>query len=139
MSNVNYSPEIYQKGRELVEAGHQQSFIPFLNKVVLMDKQECVFVEIHDICYVEASGAYTNVFLANGKKIFVSKPIKHFVEKLPSTMFFRSHKSFLINLECIVKYVKTEGGYLMMKDGKSIPVSVRRRDEIMKLLENVII
>src|SRR5690606_12151767 len=83
-------------------------------KIVVMDKQECIFLRIDDIAYAEANGAYTDVYLINGKKMLVCKNLKAFSVKLPEDEFLRVHKSYIINVNCISKYVKSDGGYLIL-------------------------
>jgi two-component system, LytTR family, response regulator len=105
------------------------------HRIVVMDKQECIFLKTKTICYIEADGAYSNIYLTDRRKLVVSKNIKVFDEKLPDSSFCRIHKSFLINLAFISKYVKSEGGYIIMENGASIPVSVRKRDTLLQLVE----
>lgn len=108
-----------------------------IRKVVVMDKQECIFLKMDDISCAEANGAYTNVYLINGKKMVVCKNLKAFSAKLPENEFFRVHKSYIININSISKYVKSDGGYLILDNGKSIPVSVRKKDVLTELVERL--
>lgn len=112
----------------------EEKNLPLDRKIVIMDKQECVFLKIDDISYVEANGSYTNVYTCFGQKIVVSKSIKIFSDRLPENEFVRVHKSFLINVNYIKKYVRSDGGYIIMEDNTTIPVSVRKRDIFMRLL-----
>lgn len=105
-------------------------------KLIVMDKQECVFLKVDDIQHAEASGSYTQLYLTNGNKMLVSKNIKAIMEKLPEEEFLRVHKSYLININSIAKYVKSDGGYLVLDNGDNIPVSVRKRHEITKAIES---
>src|SRR5690606_32654082 len=102
-----------------------------------MDNHDCIFLKIQKICYIEGEGSYSNIFLKNGEKLVVSKNMKLFVEKLNSNVFFRVHKSFLINVNFIDKYVKTEGGYLIMKNGATIPVSIRKKDVLLQIVKKL--
>ena len=106
-------------------------------KIVVMDNQECIFLKIQKISYIAGEGSYSTIYLRNGKKFVVSKNIKDFVGKLNTTSFFRIHKSYLINVNCIDKYVKTDGGYLVMKNGGIIPVSVRKKYILSQLVKNL--
>ncbi len=106
-------------------------------KIVVMDKQECIFLKVKNICYIEADGAYSNIYLQDGKKMVVSKNVKVFAEKLSEASFCRIHKSYLININFISKYVKSDGGYLIMENGASIPVSVRKKDSLLHLVEQL--
>ena len=63
----------------------------------------------------------------------VSKTIKHFEELLDPSSFFRVHRSNIINIKYIEKYVKGEGGYIVLKQGDRIPVSRRRKEAFLQL------
>ena len=79
-----------------------------------------------DILYCEAESNYTSVVM-NNKKILVSKTLKEIDEALSGPDFYRVHNSFLINLNQIQKFVRGEGGYVVMNDGKSVGISRSRR------------
>ena len=104
-------------------------------KIIVMDKQECVFLKLDDIIYAEAKGAYTYIYLSNGKKMMVCKNIKTFSERLPESEFIRVHKSYIININSIDKYIKSDGGYLILENGDNIPVSVRKRKIVTEFVE----
>ncbi len=108
-------------------------------KIVVIDKQECVFLKVDDIVCAEANGAYTNIFLVGGKSYIVCKNLKTFSEKLPEEEFYRVHKSYVINVNYIAKYVKSDGGYLILDNGMNIPVSVRKREGFTKKIEAIIL
>ncbi len=89
------------------------------------------FISIKDIVRCEAEDNYTHIHLRTGDKITASKTIKSYEELLTSANFYRVHKSHLINLNYMRKFVKGDGGYLIMDDGKKIEVSRRRRPAFM--------
>lgn len=91
-----------------------------------------LFVSTTDILYCEAESNYTTVVL-NNKKIVVSKTLKEIDEALAGPEFYRIHHSFLINLNQIQKYVRGDGGYVVMTDGKSVSISRSKRQEFMDL------
>jgi two-component system LytT family response regulator len=94
------------------------------------------FIQMNNIIRCEADGAYTYIFTTDGEKILVSKIIKEFEDLLQDYNFFRTHQSHLINLSHIKKYVKGDGGYVVMLDNSSIPVARRKKDEFLKLFGN---
>lgn len=108
-------------------------------KIVVTDRQESVFLKVDDIVCAEANGAYTNVFLSNGKSYMVCKNLKTFSEKLPHEDFYRVHKSYVINVNSIAKYIKSDGGYLVLDNGMNVPVSVRKREGFTKMMEEVVL
>ncbi len=96
------------------------------------------FVALTDIVRFEADNNYTYIFLNNGDKITVSKTIKVYENHLANANFYRVHKSHVINLNYMKRFVKGEGGYLVMEDDMRIEVSRRRRPaflEKIKVLE----
>lgn len=105
-----------------------------LTKIALRSSQGIDFVEADEVIRVEANQVYSNFYLNSGKKILVSKPLGEFESMLESCNFFRVHKSHIINLKHIAKYVKGKGGYVIMKDGSNVDVSVRKKDKFLKRL-----
>lgn len=104
-------------------------------KIALASMEGLVFVNLDDILYCESQDNYTQFFLKDGQRIMVSKTIKHFEEVLDSDKFFRVHRSNIINLKYIDKYVKGEGGYVVLKQGARIPVSRRRKESFLQLFQ----
>lgn len=133
------------KDTPLLQAGDKALLYPSLMreelaidaKIVLMDKQECVFLKIIDIYYIEAQGAYSCVYFSNERKMLVSKNMKLFALRLPEAHFYRIHKSYLVNVNYISKYVKSDGGYVLMENGAVLPVSIRKRDTFMQLVDKL--
>ncbi len=89
------------------------------------------FVNIKDIVRFEAEDNYTHIFLQNGERITASRTIKAYEDMLISVSFYRVHKRHVINLNYMRKFIKGDGGYLVMDDGKKIEVSRRRRPAFM--------
>ncbi len=95
------------------------------------------FINIKDIIRCEAEDNYTHVHLKTGERITASKTIKAYEEMLSGLNFYRVHKSHLINLNYMRKFVKGDGGYLVMDDGKKIEVSRRRRPAFMEQMRRL--
>ena len=106
-----------------------------MNKIALPSMEGLQFVELDDVIYCQSQDNYTQFFLTDGKRIMVSKTIKHFEELLDPDRFFRVHRSNIINLRYIDKYVRGEGGYAVMKQGARIPVSRRRKEAFLQLFQ----
>jgi len=102
-------------------------------RIALTTNDGMIFVPTTDIIYCEAESNYTTVVLANGKKVVVSKVLKDIDEALSGPDFCRVHSSFLINVNRIKKYVRGDGGYLIMDDDTNISISRNRRQEFMEL------
>ena len=103
-------------------------------KIALPTLDGINFVKIKDIIRCESDNNYTNIFINDGKKYFVSKTLKEFDEMLTPFNFFRIHKSHLINLNYLQKYNKGEGGYVIMEDGSELEVSRRRKEDFIRAL-----
>ncbi len=95
------------------------------------------FINIKDIIRCEAEDNYTHIHLKNGDRITASKTIKSYEDLLSGVNFYRVHKSHLINLNYMRKFVKGDGGYLVMDDGKRIEVSRRRRPAFMEQMRRL--
>lgn len=96
-----------------------------------------IMVNADDILYCESDSAYCKLFFANGKTLFLSKTLKEVEEVLHGENFCRIHHSYLINLNYIQKYIKGEGGEVVMNNGASLPVSRTRKQDFLKLLEKI--
>jgi two-component system LytT family response regulator len=93
------------------------------------------FVPLEEIIYLEADGAYTNFMLRDGSKIVVSKKIKEFEDALsPDKKFFRPHRSYIVNLNSIKQYIKSDGGYLIMDNGDNVSLSREMKDAFLEVM-----
>jgi two-component system, LytTR family, response regulator len=106
-------------------------------KLVLKTSENIHLVDIKDIIRCEADGGYTTFFLTDGRKILVSKNLKEYEDILTEYNFFRPHHSHLVNLTYMLSFEKRDGGSIVMKDKSMVPVSTRRKDELMNIFENL--
>lgn len=107
-------------------------------KIGLPNVNGIKFVNFSDIIMLEADGMYTNVSTINDGTILVSKPLKFFVEILKNTkIFYRPHRSFLINLSFIKEYIRKDGGYIVMENDKTISVSKDKKEEFLTIVSNI--
>ena len=100
-------------------------------KITIATSEGLLFVNVSDIIYCEAQSSYTVFYLKTGNKIMSSKTMKEFEELLLPHSFFRIHHGFLINLNEIKRYVKGEGGTVIMNDNTELPVSKRKKEEFL--------
>jgi len=85
-------------------------------KIGINGVSSVVFVDLSDILFFQAEGAYTKVVLKDGKTLLASKSLKHFEQALSDRLeFYRCHKSFIVNIEHVSEYVKSDGGYLKVQ------------------------
>jgi len=103
-------------------------------KIVLSTSDKIHIIEVGRIIRCESDNYYTNFYLDGGEKILISKTLKENEELLSSHNFIRPHKSHLVNLDFIQSFNRDEGGYILMKDGSKVPVSRRKREQILEIL-----
>jgi two-component system LytT family response regulator len=108
-----------------------------IKKIVLSTIEGIHVVDINNIIRCESDDCYTKFFLKNGKMIMVSKTLKETEELLGEHNFMRPHKSHLINLKYVKSFLRPDGGCILMIDGSSVPVSRRKREEIIEILNHL--
>jgi two-component system LytT family response regulator len=108
-----------------------------IKKIVLSTIEGIHVVDISNIIRCESDDYYTKFFLKNGKMIMVSKTLKENEELLSEHNFIRPHKSHLINLKYVKSFLRPDGGCILMKDGSSVPVSRRKREEIIDIINHL--
>ncbi len=104
-------------------------------KIVLRDIQSVYFVEVKEIVYCQSENNYTTFFLRDGSQITISKTLKGYETLLRPSGFFRTHRSYLINLKMIRSFDKKEGGSIKMVDGSTIPLARNKRETFAKLMQ----
>ena len=104
-------------------------------KLVLKTADNIFIVDTKDIVRCESDESYTRFFLSDTRRIIVSKNLIEYENILQEFGFFRTHRSHLINLAYIDNFTKKEGGFVVMKDKAEIPISRRKKEEFLKLLE----
>ena len=98
------------------------------HRIALPTLEGLLFINVSDIIYCESNGPYTRFFLKQQAKIMTSKHLKEYEELLSEYRFFRIHKSYLVNLQEIQKYIRGEGGQLIMSNGDALNVSKQRKE-----------
>ena len=104
------------------------------HRIAIPSLQGLQFITISDIIYLEAQSNYTTIILNDSYKLTVSKTLKDFEELLPASVFIRIHHSYIINRNAVEKYIKGEGGQVLMKNGVILDVARRKKDEFMKAI-----
>lgn len=105
-------------------------------KIVLSTLDFIHFVDIQTIVKCHSSINYTIFHLVGGKEILVSKTLKEYDEQLSPHGFFRTHKSWLINMSFVRGYNRKDGGGAMLDDGTEVPVSIAKKEEFMDALKS---
>lgn len=110
---------------------------PEPRKIVLHTFEGMHVVDTADIIRCQSDDCYTNFFLQGGKRIIVSKTLKEIDEQLKGKDFMRPHKSHLVNINYIKTVVRNDGGYIVMKDGAEIPISRRKKELVMGIINKL--
>ena len=133
---VDYVTEIKTKE----DALQDQVLIPKTNnvngKITIPQQDGFEVINTSDILYVKADDNYTEIYLNTNKKKLVSKTLKYFEDALNDTNFARVHKSYLVNVNEIVKYVKGKGGSVVLSNGKEIMVSASKKSELLSYFKS---
>ncbi len=103
-------------------------------RLVISLHDEYQVVNFNELIFCKSDKGYTTFYLTNGKSILASKPIKEFIDKLPDSIFVRTHQSYVVNLDHVDRYDKK--GTIFLKGGQKIPVSTRKKDEFISRLLN---
>lgn len=111
-----------------------RNFTQPYNKLSVATTEGVIFINIPDILFCEATGSYTTLHLKSNDKLVTSKTLKDFEELLEAHSFYRTHHSYIINLNEIKRYIKGDGGSVLMSNAAELPVSKRKKDEFLKKL-----
>ena len=126
--------QVQQRLTELKKALSSEKF----NKLALPVEDGVLFVKLEDIFLLEADSMYTQFYLKNEKKMLISKPLKYFSDLLESKdMFYKPHRSYLVNLQYLQKLVKKEGTYIELENKFLVPVSKDKKDELIKIISEL--
>lgn len=106
-------------------------------KIVLKTAESIYLVSIADIIRCESTGNYTRFFLTDKKAILVSRTLKDYDELLTEYGFYRVHQSHLVNLSHINRLDKADGGVIIMNDGQQVPISTRKKDALIKAINDL--
>ena len=105
-----------------------------LRRITIPTGDGLQFINLEDIIYLEASNNYTTIFLVNDRKFLVSRTLKDFEELLPQERFLRIHHSTIIHTFYVEKYIRGEGGQVMMRNGTMLDVSKRKKTEFLQAI-----
>ena len=119
----------------LVENIRQASDSP--KKIVIPTSDGMHVLKVSEIVRLESSSNYTTFYLKSDKSLLASKTLKEFDSLLTSYNFYRVHKSHLVNMNYLKRYVQTDGGYLILEDGSKIPVANRKKEHLMQTLKSL--
>jgi two-component system LytT family response regulator len=101
-------------------------------KLAIHTVSSILFVELKEICFMKADGAYTQIYSRDGNKLISSRSLKYFEQTLTDfPNFIRCHKSFMVNTDEIIEYVKTDGGSLIVTGKHEVAVSSDKWQDVL--------
>lgn len=130
IKGVEYVKDIKNRENELDGKVLKSNFSTTEGKITIPQQDGFQVLEVSDIHYCKADDNYTEIYL-NDKRIVVSKTLKYFEEALSEFSFVRIHKSYLVNLNEIVKYKKGKGGSVVLSIGKELSVSATKKANLL--------
>lgn len=107
------------------------------DKISLHTLDKIIIVNLDDIVRCEADNNNTIFYLKDSPKVFVTKTLKYFADMLSGYEFLRVHQSHLVNIQFISAFIKTDGGYLLLKNKETVPVSVRKKVQVIEILDRM--
>lgn len=106
------------------------------NKLAVLKGEEYIFIPFSRINYLEGDGNYTKIFTLDGDKYQTPRTLKTYEEILPKELFYRIHKSYLINLNCIEKYNRIDGNHVYLQNNICLSVSKRKAEDFLRVIQS---
>ena len=122
-----------QKMVEVLRANSRDQHFEF-KKIALSSSEGLDFYKVEEILRCEADRAYCTFHLTGNRKIIVSKSLKEYEDILAEVNFFRVHKSNMVNMSHVKKYIRGKGGFVVLTDNSMVAVAIRKKDELMEIL-----
>lgn len=121
--------------QERIQKSMASELHPRMQKLAIPSLAGLDLVAFDDVLYLESDSNYTHVYLRDDQPILVSKTLKSFESQLVPHGFVRVHHSFLINSNHIKRYVRGDGGYLIMSNDQHINVSRSKKEDLLKIIQ----
>ncbi len=111
----------------------------FPRKIAINSASGMLMIELEQIIFLQSDGPYTTIYSEISDKIVSSKNLKEFDDLLSPFGFFRIHRSYLVNLLHISKYIKSDGGYVIMSNGERVDVSSKKKEDLIEKLSALVL
>ncbi|WP_158975591.1 LytTR family DNA-binding domain-containing protein [Cellulophaga sp. L1A9] len=131
---VDYVKEIRLKENALEDKILKPKLNTVEGKITIPQQDGFQILNVADIMYCKADDNYTEIYVKD-KRIVVSKTLKYFEEALSEFSFARIHKSYVVNVNEVVKYVKGKGGSVLLSNGKELLVSASKKKDLLAYFE----
>lgn len=125
--------DLYHRLETLITQFRQPARLP--DRITIHSMDGITIIPVADIIYLEAAGAYTLFYWKDQQKVVSSVHLKQYEELLGERGFFRSHHAYLLNMAHVRKFLKEDGGSILMSDGSRLQLSKRKREEFFRLLK----
>jgi two-component system LytT family response regulator len=135
--SIKKSEEIKNKQFELLEQKISNKDLG-KKQLAISTLEGIYFASLDEIIHVDADSSYTKIYITTGEMIMSSKPLKYFEELLEDYDFVRVHQSHIINLKHIRRYVRGDGGQVIMMNGIEIEVSRRKKDDLLAKISDTL-
>lgn len=132
-------PKIQSVYRESLEnlQNHIHSENRHIGKITIPEQFGFRVVNVADLMYLVADSNYTTLYMKNSERIVATKPLGEFENMLNDLVFFRIHKSSIINLNFLKSYSSYQGNYAEMNDGEKLAISRRKMNEFRDIIKNM--
>jgi len=133
-----YDPEIrnYASNYKLLK-NQLEKPISYPSQIVIPSDKEYKIICIEEILFMKAIHSYVEIYLSDDVKYISSEPLRHYENILPNSLFFKSHKSYLLNLKAVRSVDQGRGGVITLYTEDKIPIATRRKTLFLKLLNNI--
>lgn len=108
--------------------------LQYSGRIALPVKEGVIYLPIADIVWVESDGNYSTFHTVESKKYLVAKNIGEYEQLLPDSEFFRAHKSHLLNIRKVKKFVRTDGYFAEMEGGARLEIARRKKEEFLQVM-----
>ncbi|MEM1338007.1 MAG: LytTR family DNA-binding domain-containing protein [Bacteroidota bacterium] len=135
-ARVKKNQVVYKKQLETLMSNLSEQQ-PRLNKICLATSEGFEFIKVEDILFCKADGSYTQFVIQGMDKLLVSKNLKEYESLLLEQGFMRVHNSFLINLKRVKKYVRSDGGYIIMDNDDMVSISRSKKEDFIKVMSSL--
>jgi two-component system LytT family response regulator len=109
--------------------GVEDNYIKYgknITRITVAEQFGYKIIELIEVMYLEADSNYTTLHLANGKRIIATRNLGEFEKIIENPMFFRIHKTYLVNVKYISGYTTIEGSFAELHNGKKLAISRRK-------------
>ncbi len=113
---------------------NNQKKLEMNGQIGLPVKEGIVFVPVSDIIRIESDGGYSTFYTADKERYIVAKNLIEYENILPPAHFFRVHKSHIINIKKVKKYIRIDGYFVEMEGGTMVEISRRKKDEFLEMM-----